>query len=111
VQSCQWLASVKRSVLIRPRDGNRFGRKIDLQPVIPQHSRSYQDLIAGDNGRLRSNHSAIEWEIDEVEIFLDSLICGQKGCRTANETRVETTPYSSPDGSYIPGTGMSFRRR
>jgi len=57
--------------------------------MIPQHSGADQDLVAIDKGRLRSNHLAVEWEIDKVDVFLDSLICRQKGCRATNELRVQ----------------------
>ena len=55
-----------------------WGRKIDLQPIIPQHARADQDLVAIDKRCLRSNHPAIEWEIDKENFFLDWLICRQK---------------------------------
>ena len=59
-------------------DGDRLGRKIDLQPIIQQQSGADQDLVAIDKRRLRANHPAIEWEIDKIDVFLDSLISCKK---------------------------------
>ena len=65
------------------------GREIDQQPIIPQHTRADQDLVAIHECRLHSNRPAIEQEIDKEDFFLDSLICRQKGRDAANQLRVQ----------------------
>jgi len=40
--------------------------------------RSDQYLITVNERRLRSNDSTVKWELDNEDVFLDSLICCQK---------------------------------
>src|SRR5258708_1448050 len=69
-------------------DGDSPDGKIDLEPIITQHERADQDLVAIDKRCLYPNRPAIEWEIDKEDFFLDSLICCQKRRCTADEPRV-----------------------
>jgi hypothetical protein len=46
-----------------------------------------------------------------VGIDIIRYICSDLFGRTVAPARLRFGLYSSPDGSYIPGTGMLFRRR
>ena len=67
-----------------------------MQPVFPQHPRANQDFVAVDKGRLHSNQSAIEWEINQEDVFFNLLVGREKRRRTS------TSNTGTPSSEMIP---------
>jgi len=54
-----------------------------------QHSRSYQDFVAGDKRRLCSQYSIFKGKIDEIGIFFDELAADQQRTNATNELGIQ----------------------
>ena len=73
-----------------PLDGDGFRWKVDRQPVLPQHACADQDFIPVDKRCLRSNPTAVEGKINEIDVFVDSLIGCQERRYPHSKPRVYT---------------------
>jgi len=51
-------------------------------------SRADQEFVAVHKRSLRAKNVAVEWKIDEIDVFLDRLVCCQVRCNAADEYAV-----------------------